>query len=36
MNFIINIRIINKETKYKDGRYVGQVVNGLKEGKRIR
>ena len=24
----INNNIINKEIKYKDGRYVGQVVNG--------
>ena len=29
----INNNIINKEIKYKDGRYVGQVVNGLREGK---
>ena len=31
----INNNIINKEIKYKDGRYVGQVVNGLREGKGI-
>ena len=31
----INNNIINKEIKYDKGRYVGQVVNGLKEGKGI-
>ena len=31
----INNNIINKEIKYDNGRYVGQVVNGLKEGKGI-
>ena len=31
----INNNIINKEIKYNNGRYVGQVVNGLKEGKGI-
>ena len=31
-----NININNKEIKYNDGRrYVGQVVNGVKEGKGI-
>ena len=31
----INNSIDNKELKYDDGRYVGQVVNGLREGKGI-
>ena len=31
----INNTINNKELKYDDGRYVGQVVNGLREGKGI-
>ena len=31
----INNNIINKEIKYDNGRYVGQVVNGLAEGKGI-
>ena len=31
----INNNIINKEIKYDNGRYVGQVVNGLREGKGI-
>ena len=31
----INNTINNKELKHKDGRYVGQVVNGLREGKGI-
>ena len=29
----INNNIINKEIKYEDGKYIGQVVNELKEGK---
>ena len=31
----INNTINNKELKYDNGRYIGQVVNGLKEGKGI-
>ena len=31
-----NNEILNEEIKYDDGRYVGQVVNGKKEGKGIR
>ena len=31
----INNNIINKEIKNNNGRYVGQVVNGLREGKGI-
>jgi len=31
----INNTIINKEIKYDDGRYVGQIVNGKREGKGI-
>jgi len=31
----INNTIINKELKYNNGRYVGQVVNGKREGKGI-
>ena len=32
----INNSIITQEIKYEDGRYVGQVVNGKREGKGIR
>ena len=31
-----NNEVLNKEIKYDDGRYVGQVVNGKMEGKGIR
>ena len=31
----LNNNKINKEVKYNNGRYVGQVVNGLREGKGI-
>ena len=31
----INNNIINKEIKYNHGRYVGQVLNGLRQGKGI-
>ena len=31
----INNKINNQEIKYKDGRYIGEVVNGLAEGKGI-
>ena len=31
----INNNIINKEIKYDTGRYVGQVLNGLREGNGI-
>ena len=30
------LNVINKELKYNNGRYVGQVVNGKKEGKGVR
>ena len=40
-NVVLNINdnnnsIMNKEIKYDDGKYVGQVVNGKREGKGIR
>ena len=31
----INNKINNQEIKYKDGRYIGEVVNGIAEGKGI-
>ena len=31
----INNKINNQEIKFKDGRYIGEVVNGLAEGKGI-
>ncbi len=31
----INNKINNQEIKFKDGRYIGEVVNGIREGKGI-